>query len=351
MDDLFASQQDHYDQIQLAVVLDKANKSEHVLVGTYDSIVKTLNGGEAHLLCDVQQPIGSLLLHYPDDPEGAWNTCALTQLLDVLDVEKARKRQVIRPEKEKSAITFLQEQFQSGAPIPVYTACQIWSGYRALVDQDYEAITVDAYRNRMAKLTLSFMVETKERYLRLHPTKTYMDPMLRVQKMEMLNRFESLPRTQIINGQNALFVGASITDYMLHYANELKRMRIRFKACSNCNEVFAYSHGKQEICSEACQKRQRQRSNQKHAEKVATIDYETDLNRIRTYWNNRIELATNSGQYQEDDLIQMRTAHKLFKQKARMMRKKMVAGELTKKEWSIWVQGEYSKIKIMTSPD
>jgi len=146
-------------------------------------------------------------------------------------------------------------------------------------------------------------------------------------------------------------VGSSITDFMLHYANELKRIRIRFKACSNCNEVFAYSHGKQEICSEACKKRQRTRSNQKHAKKVAEIDYEADLNRARTYWYDRINLAIKSGRYQAEEIVQIRTAHKLFKKNAIMMRKKMIAGELTEKEWSIWMQRQRNEISMMTSPD
>lgn len=149
-----------YDRLLFVLSLDRKRMKERILIGDAQQIRFRLEGsGDASVLYDSTRPLGTLLVEFEHDEDGAWNRLGLMPLHDALHTNRWKQ-----PELERQSGDYLRGRFQSGDPMAMYLSTRIWNGYLlAREPRDRDA----ACERFMAEMSILLAASIGERPLEL----------------------------------------------------------------------------------------------------------------------------------------------------------------------------------------
>jgi len=106
---------------------------------------------DADILCDAIRLLGTFLADFEHDPDGEWNRLGIAPLREALHSNRWKQ-----PALEQAAGDFLQKKFDSGDPLRMYAAFQIWNGYLLAREPAKRDKTCDRFVDKMSHFTMMF---------------------------------------------------------------------------------------------------------------------------------------------------------------------------------------------------
>ena len=89
MENQFTRSTPCYDRLLFVLSLDRKRMKERILIGDAQQIQFRLEGsGDASVLYDATRPLGTLLVDFEHDGDGAWNRLGLMPLHDALHTNR-----------------------------------------------------------------------------------------------------------------------------------------------------------------------------------------------------------------------------------------------------------------------
>ena len=308
--------------VVLALVLDKKNKTERVLIGTELNIRVRLEGNEdIPVLFDRERPLGSLILDHDSQDRGWWCAELFAPFREALLSRKNRKKQ------EYACWNVLEKQLASENAISVFIAGRTLSYYCPGKNDWSNEQYAEALERNMLILTRSF----KERILWEDSLK--LEKIM--EKIGLLFRFTMMrSETDLCIwypwkncGQECVVVQDSLLPLLMYYLRRLDDWGLCFRVCEVCGKYFVAESGHYCLCSTACEKVQNRLNkrafNNRNKDNKPEQVYQQKRDRIRKLLNE-FESREDTSEEQTENAEKL---YEAFRDEAKRKKKSLSSKE------------------------
>lgn len=272
------------DAVVLALLLDKENQKERILVGTELNIRLYLEGKQdVAVLFDKERPLGTLILDHDAQERGWWGAEVLSPLRNALTYPKERNVH------ECTAWHHLKDMLSSDNAVSVFVAGRAMSYYCPEKNNRTNEKKADMLEKKMLLLTRSFR-----------------KPILNDECLEwekIMENVRELLRFTVFRhetdlrvcypwhdcNQEFVLVEDSLLSLFLYYLRRLQDWGLCFRICEVCGKYFVAESGHYCLCSTACEKEQNRRNKQAYDERNKDNreeqTYQSKRDRIRKLLN------------------------------------------------------------------
>lgn len=305
------------DEVVLALVLDKENKMERVLVGTESDVHLRLEGNEvANVWYDRVRPMGTLLLEHDIQDRAWWCEKVFAPYRNALQYPREQKQN------EQRGWENLEDKLASDNAVSVLCAHRTLSLYYPGKYGKRNAVWTEMFGRRM--LTLARHFGTKlldDEYLYLdkileHVSETFEKRLYRDETD--LKIWYPWRECQ----QECVVAEESLLPLILYYLHRMDDWGLCFRICEVCGKIFVASSGHYCLCSDACEREQNRRNKRAYdmrnkGNKVEKI-YQQIRDRIRKMLNQLAERKDVS----PDFLVAAEAQYKVFRDEAKLRKGK-----------------------------
>lgn len=308
------------DEIVLAIVLDKKNKMERVLIGTEWNVRIRLEGNrDVPVLFDRERPLGSLILDHDSQDRGWWCAEVFIPFRDALLSQGGRKK------KESADWQGLEAQLTSENAVSVFVAGRTLAHYCPDKKELCREQHAEALERNMLILTRSF----KERLLREDNFK--LEKIM--EKIGLLLHFTMMRAETDLHiwypwkncAQECVVVQNSLLPLLMYYLRRLDDWGLCFRVCEVCGKYFVAESGHYCLCSAACEKIQNRLNkrafDERNKDNKPEQVYQQKRDRIRKLLNE-LESRENTSEGQVENAEKQ---YKVFRDEAK--RKKKTLGD------------------------
>ena len=334
MDYKFERHDPHYDRILFVMTLDKRKMKERILIGDEQSVRSRLAGNaDADVFCDAVRPLGSLIVHFEHDEQGAWNQLAIKLLYDALHSNRWQQAEL-----ESTASTFLSGKFATNDPVRMYAAMQIWNEYlKTRLVRERNAAS-EIFLQKITALTQAFHTQSPLQFdedsgkpkpydLTSQFWKRIPTEHLRLDLWYPDNRLT----TECAAIHNSFF------PLLIYYMNRLTDWHLCFCRCKVCDKIFLAKSLRHALCSDKCRKAQSLQNKRDFDERARENSYDRLYKNECQSWRNKINRAKKNPDCTPEHIEQMQAAFADFKKEA-LQRKRLVKQRKTSpKDFSDWV--------------
>ena len=264
-----------------SINLDFTKKSEKILIGERDEVIKYLNGNDnANILFSVSRDIGRFMQDVtPIYPIGL-------DLISIFDVKVILLESI---GKKKSpyfakAIFTLEAYYHSGNPVYCFTALLLWQEYhRACKSKNVSDAIIDTFDDITLPLRFNIMEDVKHRQeMNKKNPVAFMERDFTKHQVSLLYDYSKDTKEY---GASSI----SVLPLVIYYLKRIYENGKYLQTCPMCDNVFiAKTAGMTTYCSDECKKKSGRENKRRFDEKAKRTSYERASKNAYMYWYNKI---------------------------------------------------------------
>lgn len=322
------------DAVVLALLLDKENQKEHILVGTELNIRLYLEGKkDVAVMFDKERPLGTLLLDHDVQERGWWGAEVLSPLRNALIYPKERNVN------ECTAWRNLKDMISSDNAVSVFVAGHALACYCPERNARKNEKNADVLEKKMLVLTRSF----REPILN-DDCVEWEKIMANIGELFRFTMFRHETDLRVCYpwndcNQEFVLVEDSLLPLFLYYLRRLQDWGLRFRVCEVCGKYFVAESGHNCLCSTVCEKEQNRLNKKSYDERNKDNREEQTYQRIR----DRLRKLLNKFSEKEnvtDEMVKFaKDQYESFRDEAKSRKKRLK----TKKEKDAFVDWLYDQ--------
>jgi len=239
----FTSKGREFGRVVFALTLDRKRLKERVVIGKVDEVRRLLNNGDGEVYYDDVRPLGSLLLSFESDTNGAWNKRiqTLCESYKKFSPIKTARWDMVKPVQE-----FLTEKYNNGEPSAMFAAVRTWEDYINYFRKNHGA---DLLSDALFMLYKPFKVYGEYKPWR-DEAATALSTALQNDEsgVELWYPVAKRPFETVVTSTSFL----PIIFYYTHKVNEWGYV---FQQCKICDVYFLARSRHYELCSDECRKK------------------------------------------------------------------------------------------------
>lgn len=343
----FVRHQPYGDRIVFALILDRKKMKERIMAGKASQIFLGLNGNlDAELLCDVTRQLGTFLIDFENDIQGAWNRFGIMPLYNALHVNRWKQ-----PELEQQAGDFLKEKYATHDPVRQYTAVRIWNEYLKTREYRERDAASEQFVSRMGRLTAAFqspVFQNRDQVLFDEETRKARRFELSADYFKQVSMEDARIELWYPGRENPQTECAAVYDsfypMIAYYANRLADWGLKFCKCKVCGKIFLAESLRYELCSGKCRKAQALQNKREFDARARENNYDLLYKNECQSWRNKIKRAERTEGFPADRLLKMQEAFETFKKVALQKKKSVREHKMSPQEFMDWLYQQSSVI-------
>ena len=340
----FARHEPCYDRVLLVLTLDKQKMKERILIGTEEDVrLRLENHIDTELICDVTRPLGTLLMEFEHDPDGAWNQHGLSPLRDALHTNRWKQ-----PALEQTSANFLKEKFDTLDPLRQYVAFRIWNDYLLARKPTNREEACERFIRKMSRFTDAFIgnpplkYDNEGRPLALNLSgRFFRNVPIEDTRLELW--YPDTKRTI-----ECVAISRSLYPLVIYYLNRLRDWGLSFRKCKVCGRLFLANSLRYELCSEKCKKKQALQNKREFDERARENNYDLYYKNACQGWRNKINKVKKMDGFPPERLAEILSAFETFKKDALQRKNAVKKGTASINDFRSWLLQQDGRIARLT---
>ena len=314
------------DMVVLALIVDKENKKERVLIGSELGIQYRLDGRtDVEVIFDQVRPLGKLIWEHDGQDRGWWCAEVFTPLRNALQAKK-------RDGNEQAALNVLREKMNSSNAVSLFFACRALSCY---LSTQYARRNADDFVEEMLVLVASCRkTSLRAEEFTLEKAIEIVDEKIQFAISSDERHLRTLHSWRKFD-QEFVMAEKSMLPLLHYYLYRLEDWGMCFRICAVCGMKFVAESGHYSLCGDKeCERVQNRLNKRTYDER--TQPYEKTYQQIRDALKKKLNKFLDREDVTAEPVNHAQKTYASFRAEAKF-KKKSVKTDKEKSEFVTWL--------------